>query len=124
MSDPRSEISTRLSLHRDRVAALDRADLRMAQARLAVFALAALLAWLAFGAGRLGASWLAAPVTAFLALLVVHDGVLRRRERARRAVTFHEGALERMDGKGAGKGTAGDGFLDPEHPYAADLDLF
>jgi hypothetical protein len=124
MSDARSEISARLALHRGRVAALDRADLRMSQARLFVFAAALIAAWLVFGAGRVGAAWLALPALAFVALLVAHDGVLRRRDRARRAVAFHEAALLRMDGRGAGKGTSGESLLDPEHPYAADLDLF
>ena len=124
MSDPRSEISARLRLHRDRVTALDRADARVSQARLVVFIAAVVVAWLSFGAGRLGPAWLAVPAAGFVTLLAVHDVVLRRRASARRAVAFHEGALDRMDGRGAGKGTAGDRFVDPEHPYAADLDLF
>jgi len=37
MADPRGEISRRLEAHRTRVARLDRADLRVAGARLAVF---------------------------------------------------------------------------------------
>jgi hypothetical protein len=124
MADPRAEIAARLSLHQARVAALDRADQRVAQARLAVFVAALVVAWLAFGVGRLHPAWLGAPAAAFVALVVVHDVVLRRRARARRAVAFHAGALERMDGRGTGKGTSGDRFLDAEHPYAADLDLF
>jgi len=106
------------------VARLDAADATTARLRLAAFAAVAALAWLAFGQGALAPAWTAVPAAAFLALLVRHDRIFRARARARRAVAFHDAALARMDGRFAGRGTPGDRFLDPEHPFAADLDLF
>jgi hypothetical protein len=123
MPDPRAELTRRLEARRARVAALDRRDLAYARARLAVFVAAAAVAWAIFARG-LPAWWLAAPALAFLVLLVVHDGVFRARDRARRAVAFHAAALSRLDGTFAGQGVAGDRFADPAHPYALDLDLF
>ena len=49
---------------------------------------------------------------------------MRRMECARRAVNFYERAIERLDGKWAGRGESGARFRNPQHPYADDLDLF
>jgi hypothetical protein len=122
--DPRTEISSRLGARRDAVARHDRRDAAIAGARLAVFAAALAVGWAAFGAGRVSGWWLLAPAAAFVALAALHDRVLAARARARRAIAFHERALERIAGRFAGTGTAGDAFADPAHPYALDLDLF
>jgi len=61
---------------------------------------------------------------AFVALLVWHDRVIRRRERAERRAAFYEAGLARLEDRWAGTGHAGLEHLDPEHPYARDLDLF
>jgi hypothetical protein len=121
---PREEISRRLDVRRADVARLDRADAQVGWGRLALFAAAAAVAWLAWAEHRLSGWWLLAPVCAFVALAVLHDRVLSARARARRAVAFHEAALARMDGRFAGAGNAGERFADPAHPYALDLDLF
>jgi hypothetical protein len=122
--DPRLELSRRLAARREAVARLDRSDARIAGARLAVFAAGLALAWLAFGAPRASAAWLLAPGAAFVVLAVLHDRVFASRDRARRAIAFHERALSRLDGRFAGTGTPGDAFADPAHPCAVDLDLF
>lgn len=43
---------------------------------------------------------------------------------AGRAVRFYERGLARLSGHWAGAGETGERFLDPNHPYAADLDVF
>ncbi len=43
---------------------------------------------------------------------------------ASRAVAYYENGVKRIDGDWAGTGVTGSAFLDPEHPFAADLDLF
>ena len=68
--------------------------------------------------------WLLAPLGLFIAALSYHQRIMRRMEIARRAVTFYERAIEKVDGKWAGHGDAGAHFPDPQHPYADDLDLF
>ena len=124
MHAPREEIARRLAERRETVRRHDRRDRLIASARLALFVSALAIAWLAFGAGRASAAWLAAPLAVFVALAVVHDRVFATRSRARRAIAFHERALARLDGRFAGTGTAGDAYADPTHPYALDLDLF
>jgi hypothetical protein len=72
----------------------------------------------------LSIGWIAAPVAVFSGLVVAHEVVIRARRRARRAVTFYEKGVARLDDRWAGTGTTGDRFLDPHHPYVLDLDLF
>jgi hypothetical protein len=122
--DPRAELSRRLAARREALLRLDRRDAWVAHARLALFAAALALAWLAYGADRLSGWWLLAPAAAFVALAVLHDRIFSARSRMRRAIAFHERALERIEGRFAGTGSAGDAFADPAHPYALDLDLF
>jgi hypothetical protein len=65
-------------------------------------------------------------VLGFAALVVAHDRVIRARERADRTVAYYEAGLARLADplSPAGAGPDGAERLDPEHPYAADLDLF
>jgi hypothetical protein len=106
------------------VADAARIEERISRARLGLALAAILIAWLAFGVGRLSPWWLAAPATAFAALLVVHARARRRRHRAERGAAFYRRGLARLDGQWAGTGSTGTRFHDPHHPYAGDLDLF
>jgi hypothetical protein len=121
---PRGEIETRLAARRGAVARQDRHDRLVAGLRLTVFCGAIALGWLSIGTGRVTAAWLAVPAVAFLALVVVHERVLRARARATRATGFYEMALARLDDRWTGKGQDGARFSSAEHPYAQDLDLF
>jgi len=121
---PRREYQRRLEARRATAAALAAQDRRISDGRLAVFVAGLALAWLSLGMRLFSAGWLAAPVLAFLALVIVHDQALRRRHRADRAVAYYERALARLDGRWAGHGAPGERFRDPAHPYAEDLDLF
>ncbi|WP_373046753.1 MutS-related protein [Vulgatibacter sp.] len=122
--DPAAVYGERLRARREAVERLERQDGQVANARLALFVLAAILAWFSWGRGAFSAWWLLLPAAAFVALLVVHDRLLTRKARAQRAVVFYEQGLARLDGSWPGKGIDGARFDDPEHPYARDLDLF
>jgi hypothetical protein len=113
--------------HAERGRALERWswwDRRLADARLAVFGAAALAAVAAWGGGWIAGWWLVGPVGLFLVLLAAHEPIRKASERARRAVDFYAKGLARLEGRWAGTGVAGQDYLDLEHPYAADLDLF
>jgi len=102
---------------------------RRIESRLSVLRMAIVLGGLALGwpvviAQVLSWYWLLLPVAAFIAAAVVHERVVRRRRRAERAVAYYQRGLERLDDRWAGQGRSGEKFLDAEHPYAADLDLF
>lgn len=126
MSDPRS-IPERRAAQRD-------ADLRRTRriektvswSRLAAVLAAAVLVWLSVQASLLPLIWAAAPVLLFLALVVLHERVLRRTERLERAQAFYRLMLDRLDGDWRAGGRPGSRFAREHagHVYAADLDLF
>ena len=97
---------------------------RLADGRLAMVGLAALLAWLTFSRHLVHPGWLAVPVILFIALAVLHDRVLVARDCARRAMAFYDRGLARIEDRWAGMGSTGAALQPEEHPYAADLDLF
>jgi hypothetical protein len=122
--DPASEYTERLETRRRAVDRHDQRHRTLGNVRLLVFSSAAVLAWLIWGRGLLGAFWLALPAAVFAVLIVAHERVLRARRAVVRAVKHYERALARLDGQWAGHGETGERFLYAAHPYAADLDLF
>ena len=97
---------------------------RLSNLRLAVFLIGLAVAVGVFGLKLLSGWTLIPPLAAFGALVLWHDRVIRARERADRAVAFYARGLARLDGSWPGGGAGGEAFVDPAHPYAADLDLF
>jgi hypothetical protein len=76
---------------------------------------------------RSGGSWVAVLMILLLGILLTgvwHIRIENTRSAARRGIRFYQSGLERMDGTWLGKGSPGTEFLDPHHPYAADLDMF
>jgi hypothetical protein len=121
---PAEEYARRLGERRTRAVELARRDRLLSNARLATFAVGAVMALAVFFGKALGIAWLLPPAALFAALLVVHDRVIRRRQRAERAVAFYERGLARLAHRFAGTGEPGERFRDSGHPYAEDLDLF
>ena len=124
MPSPADEYRSRLTARQQRHQALSVNDARISYARLVVFALGALTAWMAFGRGVAHPAAIALPVLALLGLMRWHAGVIRDRELTGRAITFYERGIARLQDQWAGGGEPGDRFLAATHPYAADLDLF
>jgi len=105
-------------------AQLSRLDVRVSNARLALFGVGVLLVWLAFGRQILAAGWLLLPFVGFVALIIRHDRLLKQKTKAERAIAFYESGLARLEDRWMGRGISGDRFLHAAHPYALDLDLF
>lgn len=122
--DPSSEYAQRLEARRASVAQHQQRHRQLGNLRLAVFAVAALIAWLAWWRGAISPFWIAIPLAVFVFLVVVHERVLRARRACERAVAYYEKALARLAGDWAGRGETGARFVDHTHPYAEDLDLF
>ncbi|MEO6809360.1 MAG: DNA mismatch repair protein MutS [Isosphaeraceae bacterium] len=120
---PRDEYAQRLARHKTRADLQARRFDRIADARLVVFIAALVLAGSAYMSWL---SWwfLAAPILAFVTLVFWHGLAAGERDRANRATGYYESALARLDGQWVGNGEPGTRFLDENHPYAADLDLF
>ena len=70
------------------------------------------------------ALWLLLPVTVFVALFIFHERVLRILRRCARLRAFYERGLARLEDRWTGTGQSGESYLDADHPYARDLDLF
>jgi hypothetical protein len=121
---PQQEYTRRLEERRLEEVRLAGRERVFGNGRLIVFLAGLALAWFAFGTGQISAWWLAAPVVLFTVLLFAHERVTRDSYRAGHARTFYERGLARLNDDWAGKGQTGERFLDPNHPYAADLDLF
>ncbi len=124
----RSEV---LSLYRERLLeregerALRRGRVALVSyARLATFAAGVALLWFVWE--REPGSWpfLLVPLALFGALLAVHVRLHDALTRVERALRFYRRGIERLEGDWQGKGRTGESFLDRDHPYARDLDIF
>ena len=124
MPSPADEYRSCLAARQQRHQALSLTEARISYVRLAVFALSALTAWLAFGRGVVHPAAIALPVLAFLGFVRWHARVISVRELTARAVAYYEHGIARLEDRWTGRGEPGDRFLVPDHPYAADLDLF
>jgi hypothetical protein len=122
--DLHAEYSRRLARHEFARARWDLLDARVADARLVAFVVAIALGGFIYASGRISWWWLAAPLGVLFSLLLVHEPIRRRAEHAARTIEFYRRGLARMEDRWAGTGATGDDFLDLEHPYAADIDVF
>ena len=123
VSSPLAEYRDRLRLRTATQAELAVLDARFATLRLltfGAFALAAVLAWRDTVSGW----WVLLPIALFIVLIRRHDAVIRRRVLAERAIAFYERGLARLEDRWHGGGEGGERFIDDEHLYANDLDLF
>ncbi|MBV8517164.1 MAG: DNA mismatch repair protein MutS [Acidobacteria bacterium] len=117
MANARELYSERAAARQAEVVALRARERRVSTARLVAVALAIGIAWWAV-------AWAIVPVAVFIALVFVHERVVRRRMRAEKIAAFYARGLARLDGRWAGGGDAGSEFADDHHPYAGDFDLF
>jgi len=68
--------------------------------------------------------WLIVPMVALAFLEKAHERVLASLKKCTRVIAFYELGMARMEDRWMGGGETGNDFLEPEHPYARDLDLF
>ena len=121
--NPREEFLRRLDEGRSQANRLAFRDNAVGNARLALFLVGLTLAAFSWQ-GWVSPKLLLVPLVTFIALVVEHGRVLAARRRSKAKVAYHERGLARLEDRWAGKGTRGERFLDEEHPYAGDLDLF
>ena len=124
MNDPRAAYSQLLNERRADISLRENRHQSFGYARLATVAAAVAIVWFSLAQQTISIAWVTVPILIFAALTIIHDQLLQKLERRKRAVLFYERALARLDDKWAGKGETGDRYLQAEHPYAADLDLF
>ena len=119
-----AEYAARARARREREARFESIHRRFSFARVGVFLLFVVLLILAAWAKQISGWWVVPPILAFVVLAVRHEDVIRSRDRARRGAEHYERGLARLEDRWSGIGPTGERFLQAEHPYAIDLDLF
>ncbi len=110
-------------LEAERARQLEREEL-FSWLRLASFVLLVVLAWLGFVSERITGWWSLLPLIAFLTLIFAHGAASRRRELLERRADHNRRGLSRIAREWDGTSSGGADLATPDHPYAADLDLF
>lgn len=124
MENPRQIYSEMLDERRREVAAREQRHYALGYLRLGIALAGLAVVWIALTTHALSIAWVAVPIAAFVAAMIIHEKLLAGQELRGRAVRFFERSLARLDGEWAGTGETGARYLKPEHLYAQDLDLF
>ena len=123
-SDPQAEYSRRLETLRAAQAYYENQHRRLGIGKLVLGGITLIVIGLALAAKIISVFWMAAPLAAIVVLAVIHERVLKRRERCSGTVAYYERALARIENRWAGTGETGLRFENATHPYSRDLDLF
>ncbi len=122
---PREHYARHLEVRCASLAEAARRHVTFGNLRLAALAAGLATAYAAYVEGLFSAWWVLLPAIAFFWAGARLERAIQARDRLGRAVAFYERALDRLDGRWVGTGSAtGARFLDVEHLYARDLDLF
>jgi hypothetical protein len=122
--DPRPEYVQRLEALKTTKALYERQHRRLGIGKLALGGVTLVVIGLALVAKLVSVLWVPAPLFVIVVLAVIHERVLKRRDRCSRTVAYYERALARIDNRWMGTGETGERFQNPSHPYSRDLDLF
>ena len=106
--------------------ALDRRMARVANGRAATFLGAVVFTGLAIFERLPAVAWPGAAVSAlaYVVLALHHSRLLRRERRAKEEAAWHARALARLDGTWPSLPSKGERFVDAQHLYTSDLDIF
>jgi hypothetical protein len=122
--DPRAEYNRRLEAWKVTQTLYDSQHRSLGIAKLVLGGVTLAMVGLALVAKVISVFWVLAPLCAIIVLAVLHEQVIKRRERSARTVAYYERALARIDNRWMGSGEVGTRFQDASHPYSRDLDLF
>ncbi len=122
--NPLAEYQTHLAARRAVSERDEKLFRRVGNARLLTALAGLILAFFVFGETVVSAWWLVAPASLFAILVVLHARIVGRLEQAKRAVTFYERGLARLENQWMGHGEPGERFRNTSHVYAEDLDVF
>ncbi len=118
------EYARRLKAHEAEVARLAKVHERIGSGRLALGVAVLAVAWVVLFERALAPGWLLVPITAFVALVLYHTSIRRKRLSAERAADYYRHGIARIEDRWTTLGERGERFGATDHIYAADLDLF
>ena len=122
--DPQAEYSRRLAALKTTQANYENQHHRLGISKLVLGGVTLIVIGLALAAKVISVFWVGAPLAAVVVLAVIHERVLKRRERCSRMLAYYERARARLENRWAGTGETGERFENATHPYSRDLDLF
>jgi|APLak6261679142_1056127.scaffolds.fasta_scaffold00054_2 hypothetical protein len=125
MAQARAAYESRVTKYRAELIELDRRGGRLANLRLATFLgfVALLLAVIFERLPAWGLIFAVAALGGYIALAIVHAGVIRREEFGKVKLSLNERGLQRLDGKWHDFPSTGAGRVPDGHLYAGDLDI-
>jgi len=121
---PSEEYKKRQLAREMQVAHFEKLHLRFGNLRLLIVIATLIAAWFSLHRDAFSAWWLLAAPVLFLAIAILHAGVLRKRSCAERAVGFYRNGLARIEDRWIGSGQTGTRIDVHSSLYATDLDLF
>jgi hypothetical protein len=123
-TSPHQEYAQRLEARRASLAVWENRHRSIGTLRPLVFFAGVAGAFVVFSSRNFSVWWLLAPVAVFCWLSARIQCIDNKRTSFSRAVGFYERAMLRMHGDWAGNGQTGERFLENNHLYAKDLDIF
>ncbi|MFM9965357.1 MAG: MutS-related protein [Planctomycetaceae bacterium] len=103
---------------------LGKIDRKLSLSRLGLFVVGLGLAAMSLTASEVAFWWCVFPFGLFAMAIVWHERVLRRLDRCRRGIAYHETNIDRIEHRWHDAQPAGERYVDEHHPYEFDLDLF
>lgn len=122
-ADPAATYARRLAERREAVEKIRRVDDRWGSLGLLCFSAAALALALIL-MHVVAPAWILPPLAGALVFRVLYARSAARRRPLEFGIRYCEEGLARVEDRWIGKGRGGADQFDPEHPYAADLDVF
>ncbi len=119
-----AEYRRRLHALEAQMARLDRLAERVSGIRIALAIVGVATVWWSVQSATAPSYVWLVPLTLFVGAVIYHSRVRRDRTRTDRAATHYRLRLARIEDRWSGLGNPGTDYDDPQHVYAADLDLF
>jgi hypothetical protein len=122
--DPARWYSERLASHRTRVNRLQRLHVRLAWIRVAAIVLTVAVSYQACNSRTVSAAWIGLGVAVIVALAVVLARLEAAMASGTAAIRYCENGLARVEERWMEGGETGLAYIEENHPYSVDLDLF
>ncbi len=121
--NPLAEAQRRLAEREKTVSLLQRRYRSIGNVRLGVFLLFIVLCWLYVRTSSFSPFWLIATISIFVALVLIHQKVLKQTGNVERGAAMYRRSVARMEDQWSGSGETGADFRQAGHLYCDDLNI-